>query len=469
MEDKLIDLGLSRRALVRGGAGAAAAFAITSPFEALARGLGQRKPVSPDYGELVEAIDPRTGLPLLKLPKGFRYVSFGWTGDPLADGRPTPGGHDGGVALHGGFGRVIYIRNHELSYRADATYQSSFASPALTYDPGHAPGGTTNLEFDVRRGRYIRAWSSLSGTIRNCAGGGTPWNTWLTCEENLSELSSETAPLLQKTHGWVFEVPALRYAEPAPIVGMGRFNHEAAAVDPRTGIVYETEDTGQSGLYRYLPRHYGKLQSGGKLQMLRIPGLPAVDTTTGIAVFSEFGVDWVDIADPSRRDDAAGDGIGVFMQGRNQGGASFRRGEGIWYGNGKLYFAATSGGAAGKGQIWELDPGCDKLRLLFESPGAAVLDNPDNVAVSPRGGILLCEDGGNAVQSLRGLTRDGEIFDFAQNNVVLNGEVNAFSGDYRGSEWAGASWTPDGEWLLVSVQSPGITFAITGPWRTGAL
>src|SRR5688500_15631485 len=113
MEDKLIDLGLSRRALVRGGAGAAAALAVGSPFEALARGLGQRKPVSPDYGELVEAIDQRTGLPLIKLPKGFRYISFGWTGDPLADGQPTPGGHDGGVALHGGFGRVIYVRNHE--------------------------------------------------------------------------------------------------------------------------------------------------------------------------------------------------------------------------------------------------------------------------------------------------------------------------------------------------------------------
>jgi secreted PhoX family phosphatase len=315
----------------------------------------------------------------------------------------------------------------------------------------------------------VRAWSSLSGTIRNCAGGGTPWNSWLSCEENLSEPSTETEPLLQKTHGWVFEVPALRRADPRPIVGMGRFNHEAAAVDPWTGIVYETEDTGTSGLYRYVPYQYGRLHAGGKLQMLRIQGQPQLDTTTGIPVFTELDVDWVDIADPARRDDVAGDGGGVFAQGRNQGGASFRRGEGIWYGNGRLYFTATSGGAAGKGQVWELEPRANKLRLLFESPGAEVLDNPDNIAVSPRGGMILCEDGSNPVQSLRGLTRDGQVFDFAQNNVVLNGEVNAISGDFRKSEWAGAAWTPDGEWLLVSIQSPGITFAITGPWRSGAL
>jgi uncharacterized protein len=460
--------GFSRRAFTKGGAAAAAAWAFARPFEALAQGEGEHLSASPDYGELVDAFDQRTGLPLLKLPRGFRYTSLGWTGDPMVDGRPTPGGHDGGAVLYGGFDRVVYVRNHELSYSATAAYQSSFAGGELTYDAGQAPGGTTNVEFDLRRGRPIRTTPSLSGTIRNCAGGPTPWNSWLTCEENLDFPGSGTAAL-QQTHGWVFEVPAFGNASPVPIAGLGRFNHEAAAVDPLTGAVYLTEDTGTSGLYRYASRRYGRLQSGGKLQMLRVVGQPGLDTTTGLTPFQNLDVDWVDIADPTRRDDVAGDGAGVFRQGFAQGGASFRRGEGIFYRYGRIYFACTSGGAAGKGQIFELDPYRNKLRLIFESPGAEVLDNPDNVAVSPRGGILLCEDGSLVGQYMRGLTRSGQIFNFAQNNVVLSGEVNGFTGDFRGSEWAGADFTPDGTWLFASVQSPGITFAITGPWHRGAL
>jgi secreted PhoX family phosphatase len=460
--------GFSRRAFAKGGAAAAAAWAFARPFEALAQGAGERLRASPDYGELVEALDQRTGLPLLKLPRGFRYTSLSWTGDPMADGRPTPGGHDGGAVLYAGLDRVVYVRNHELSYSATAVYPSSFAARELTYDAGNAPGGTTNVEFDLRRGSHVGTTASLSGTIRNCGGGPTPWNSWLTCEENLDFPGSGSATL-EQTHGWVFEVPAVGVASPMPIAGMGRFNHEAAAVDPLTGAVYLTEDTGTSGLYRYVSRRYGRLQSGGKLQMLRVVGQPALDTNTGLVPFQNLEVDWVDIADPRRRDDVAGDGAGVFQQGFAQGGASFRRGEGIFYRHGRIYFACTTGGAAGKGQIFELDTYRNKLRLIFESPGADVLDMPDNVAVSPRGGILLCEDGSLVGQYMRGLTRTGQIFDFAQNNVTLSGEVNGITGDFRGSEWAGADWTPDGKWLFASIQSPGITFAITGPWHRGAL
>jgi uncharacterized protein len=460
--------GVSRRAFTRGGAAAAAAWAFARPFEALAEGEGERLGASPDYGELVETLDQRTGLPLLKLPQGFRYTSLSWTGDPMTDGRPTPGNHDGGAVLYGGFDRVVYVRNHELSYSATALHKSSFAPPELTYDAGQAPGGTTSVEFDLRRGRHIRTTPSLSGTIRNCAGGPTPWNSWLTCEENLAFPGSGAATL-QQTHGWVFEVPAFGSASPVPISSMGRFNHEGAAVDPLTGAVYMTEDTSTSGFYRYASLRYGRLQSGGKLQMLRVVGQPGLDTTTGLVPFQNLEVEWVDIADPTRRDDVAGDGAGVFKQGLAQGGAIFCRGEGIFYRHGRIYFACTNGGAAGKGQIFELDPYRNRLRLIFESPGADVLDNPDNVAVSPRGGIILCEDGSEVGQYMRGLTRSGTIFNFAQNNVVLNGEVNGFVGDFRAAEWAGASWTPDGAWLFANIYSPGITFAITGPWHRGAL
>ncbi len=105
---------------------------------------------------------------------------------------------------------------------------------------------------------------------------------------------------------------------------------------------------------------------------------------------------------------------------------------------------------------------------MFESPSADVLNAPDNITVSPRGGLVLCEDG-DGDQFLHGLTVDGEIFQFAKNNTVLNGEQNGITGNFTGSEFAGACYSPDGDWLFVNIQTPGITLAITGPWRMGAL
>jgi len=121
-----------------------------------------------------------------------------------------------------------------------------------------------------------------------------------------------------------------------------------------------------------------------------------------------------------------------------------------------------------QGQIWVYDPREERIGLLFESPDAQVLNMPDNITVSPRGGLVLCEDG-SGLEYLHGLTMGGEIFRFAQNNVKLAGERNGFTGDFTGSEWAGACYSPDGRWLFVNIQSPGITFAITGPWGSGAL
>ncbi len=461
---------MTRRGFVGGGAALAATVTMAKPFEALAS-YGRRCAGSAEaYGPLLEAIDETTGLPLIRLPAGFRYLSFGWTGDPMTDGAPTPAGHDGGAALWGAWGRVYYVRNHELSYRETSRWQTSFADEGLTYDGGQAPGGTTTVVFDSRRGRYVRTIPSLSGTVRNCAGGPTPWNTWLSCEESLDgpEAARDDAAL-RETHGWVFEVPARRRASAEPLRGMGRFNHEAAAVDPWTGIVYETEDRATSGIYRYVPRYWGWLRAGGELQMLAVRGQPQLDTSTGLVAGDSFEVEWVTIEEPERRDAEPGDGAGVFTQGLEKGGAVFRRGEGMWYGHGKIYFTCTSGGEAGEGQVFELDPRADTLRLLFESPSEDVLDNPDNITVSPRGGILLCEDGDASGLFLRGLTCEGQIFDFAQNNVVLDGEVNDLRGDFRGKEWAGACFTPCGTWLLVSIQTPGVTFAITGPWRNGVL
>ena len=142
--------------------------------------------------------------------------------------------------------------------------------------------------------------------------------------------------------------------------------------------------------------------------------------------------------------------------------------EGIFFFDGLLYFVSTSGGDAGSGQIWVYDPGQERLQLLFESPHAAILDHPDNITLSPRGGVIICEDG-NDTEFLHGLTPDGEIFRFCQNRTILAGQKNGIFGDFTGAEFAGACFDAEGRWLFVNIQNPGITVAITGPWENGPL
>jgi secreted PhoX family phosphatase len=387
------------------------------------------------------------------LPEGFKYVSFGWTGDIMSSGQATPGSHDGMAAFPAGIGRTRIVRNHE---RGAGTPFSG-----ATYDAG-ASGGTTTIEFDSHGGDFIGSWDSLSGTIRNCAGGPTPWGSWLTCEE--------TNLFINAPHGYVFEVPADGLGSPVPIRDMGRFSHEAVAVDPRTGNVYETEDAGgSSGFYRFVPNAAGNLAAGGSLSMLKVKGVHQADLRLSYAMGTTFDVEWVPIATP-HNPAAAAPGNFVWAQGRLLGGATFQSLEGVWYGNdGKVYVVSSAGGLPiGQGQVWEYVPADETLTLLFESPSVEVLNRPDNVTVSPRGGLVLCEDG-SGIEFLHGLTVDGEIFKFAQNNVILNGEHNGIVGDFSGAEFAGACYSPDGKWLFVNIQSPGITFAITGPWAAGAI
>jgi secreted PhoX family phosphatase len=218
--------GPGRRSFLTRSALAVGAVSVATPFDALLafqkHGRRGRGP-SPDYGPLQPALDATTGLPLLMLPEGFRYVSFGWTGEPMNDGIVTPSNHDGMAAFPAGRGRVRLVRNHEVSEGPDA-----FA-PGLAYDD-QAGGGTVTLEFDTRRGELVGSWASISGTVRNCAGGETPWGSWLTCEETTHGIGNGD---LTKNHGYIFEVPADGAAMPIPYTDMGRFSHEAVAVDPR--------------------------------------------------------------------------------------------------------------------------------------------------------------------------------------------------------------------------------------------
>lgn len=466
-QDTLEAGGAGRRALLRNSILGAAGLAFGGLGLASRNAAAVSLPFSPDYGPLQPTRDESTGLYLISLPQGFRYKTFGWTGDIMSDGTPTPSSHDG-MAVAGVKGNIVtMIRNHE---KGEGT---PFAP--IVYDR-NGGGGTTNLTFDTYRGEWGDSYASLSGTAVNCAGGPTPWGSWLTCEETTA--GPETAggdpdgdasvPPGLKTHGWIFEVPAFGRATAEPLRAMGRFKHEAVAVDPATGFCYETEDTGRSGFYRFIPNEYGKLHEGGKLQMLKVLEGDNINLSEGYPNDTTWSVDWVDIDDPEKaHEDGTTNGAGVFSQGWAKGGARLTRGEGCWYDSGLIYFISTSGGTAGEGQVFEYDPRSERLRLVFESPSASVLDSPDNVTVSPRGGIVLCEDGGRPKQLMHGLTRDGQLFPFAENNIVLNGERNGISGNFTGNEWAGANFY--NQWLFVNIQTPGITFAITGPWENGSL
>jgi uncharacterized protein len=449
-----------RREFLSSAAGLALAGPLLHFRERVERGLGAAR-ADDGYGRLREAKDEATGLTLLELPEGFRYWSLSWRGDRLADGRITPGAHDGMAAFAAPEERIRLVRNHEI-----ADDLGAFGA-APTYD-GAASGGTTTVEFDPVRGS-ARAWASLCGTVRNCAGGPTPWGTWLTCEETLEQPRS--ANRFVKPHGYVFEVPADGAGSPEPLKSLGRFVHEAVAVDPATGIVYLTEDHGTAGFYRFVPATPGMLSAGGKLEMLAVSGRARYDTRMNQRTGTTFSVHWVPIADPDRAHHLAsrGDAQGVSTQGVQQGAAVFARLEGAWYGGGAIYFDATSGGNAGSGQIWEYVPGQELLRLIFESPGPSVLDKPDNLAVSPRGGIAICEDGNGTVQRLHGMTREGRLFPFIRNRVVLGGQRHGYRGDFRDREFAGVCFSPDGAWMFFNIQTPGITFAVTGPWEKGKL
>jgi secreted PhoX family phosphatase len=245
---------------------------------------------------------------------------------------------------------------------------------------------------------------------------------------------------------------------------MGRFVHEAIAIDPHTGYVYETEDNGNtSGFYRFLPNDRNDLAAGGTLQMLAVKARPQFETYHGVRdrVGNPMPVEWVTIPDPDPVITSSEGRTAVFSQGFQRGAAAFARLEGCWYDGGSVFFNATSGGDEGLGQVWEYRPrgkSGGQLILLFESPSADLLDAPDNITVSPRGGLVLCEDGDD-LQYLRGLDERGQIFDLALNNVSEN----------QDKEFAGACYSPDGEILFVNIQTPGVSFAIRGPWNKGAL
>ena len=477
--------GVSRRSVL--GVGAAA---LTLPSLG---GLWAARSATPNT--LAPVADATTGLPLLRLGEGFSYRSFSWTGDAMAGGGVVPARHDGMAAVPAPGGGVTLLRNHEeiigapMGDAGTPAYDRFALPPGTEGAPDGFPGfggGVTAVSYAP--GRAPSTVALLAGTAVNCAGGPTGWGSWLTCEE----IVLRTSRIGARDHGYVFEVPAAGGASGRPIVDMGLFRHEAAAVDPATGIVYLTEDMSpHSGFFRFLPRNRqrrpGALEEGGRLEMLRVRGAPNADLRAP-ALGDEHEVDWVPVPEPDRDPEAfapgefGGDILGMgksgpYQQGEDAGAARFARGEGAWQHGGAIYWVDTAGGAAGAGAVWVYDPAKSVLRALYVSPREAVADAPDNITVHANGLVLACEDGGGLHDAAGALVRgtrllavgrDGRVVEVGENNIVFDGPVpgrpGTDPGDYRGAEWAGATFSPDGATLFVNIQTPGITFAITGPW-----
>jgi secreted PhoX family phosphatase len=261
--------------------------------------------------------------------------------------------------------------------------------------------------------------------------------------------------VLAKDHGWVFEVAATAQPglqQPIPLKAMGRFNHEAAAVDPSTGIVYETEDRGDAAFFRFLPNQNANLQAGGVLQALKIKGLFALDTrnrsSANVGVGAPVEVEWVTLSDVSSPNDD------LRHQAQSKGAAIFGRLEGCWWSNGVVYFVTTDGGPAGLGQLFRYTPSSvhgGTLELFLQPTTDEQFAAPDNICVAPSGDIIVCEDG-SGTEYVHGVTSSAQVYEIARN--ALNS-----------SEFAGACFSPDETTLFVNMQTPGITFAISGPWH----
>ena len=435
-------------------AGLALSGCATAPAEAVRTITG--------YGPLVP--DPAR---LLDLPQGFSYRIVSSLGDAMDDGNIVPDRADGMGAIRLDDRRVALVRNHELHtrHRDKGPFRGAAPRDVATYDRVAADGqpllgGTTTLVYDYRAGRLETQYLSLVGTINNCAGGTTPWGSWLTCEEDVTRAGSGVA----RDHGWVFEVPAARpgLTPPVPLKALGRFKHEAAAVDPRTGIVYLTEDREDSLFYRFLPESRGQLARGGRLQALAYRD-PAAGSDSRNWSGADLPVQqwrdarWIDLDNVEAPEDD------LRERGHAAGGVRFARGEGIHFGDGELYFCCTSGGVAKLGQVMRYRPSRfegqptersepGKLQLFVESNDAAALNYGDNLTVAPNGHLIICEDQYTkpVENHLRGITPAGALYDFARLREQ--------------TELAGACFSPDGRTMFVNVYSPTKTLAITGPW-----
>ncbi len=405
------------------------------------------------YGELIP--DPNG---LLDLPQGFSYRIISQYGEVMSDGYQVPDHADGMGCIPLSDTKVALIRNHELAVRNLKKGPQSDAAPTIqnafdyTKNNGDAlPGGTSTLIYNLETETLEKQFLSLIGTIRNCAGGITPWGSWLTCEEDVTRAGEG----VDRDHDWVFEVPASadELIDPVPLKGLGRFNHEATCIDPNTGIVYLTEDRNDSLFYRFIPNTPGKLAGGGKLEALAFADAAmGTDSRNWDTISWNTGdwrsARWIELDNTDSPEDD------LRIRGHADGAVIFARGEGIHWGDNELYFCCTSGGAAKLGQIMRYQPDSDggKLQLFLESTDPSLFNFGDNLTVGPNNHLFVCEDQytDTTINHIRGVTTEGALYDLARIRIQ--------------TEPAGACFSPDGSVLFVNLYSPAKTLAIKGPW-----
>ncbi len=423
------------------------------------------------YGDLIP--DPNK---IFDLPRGFSYQVLSRQGDEMNDGLLVPIFFDGMCAFAGENGKTILVRNHEIEVGEGSAFgkANERLTPALAaklYDvgkPGNlGAGGTTTLVYDTKTRKMEKQFLSLAGTHRNCAGGPTPWGSWISCEESVGRAGDA----YNKDHGYNFEVPARAdgvLQPPIPLREMGRFRHEAIAVDEKSGIVYQTEDREDGLIYRFIPAMPRELARGGRLQMLKVKDQKSADMrnweTNDFKVGDKISVEWLNCENIEDHNDD------LRFRGFEQGAARFARGEGMWAATdktgGAIYFVCTNGGEKQKGQIWRYFPskfeGTSRennapgvLQLFSEPNDGNIVENADNLTIAPWGDIILCEDSVRddfPGQNLVGVTPRGQHYRLGRNA-------------HSNAELAGVTFSPDGSTLFVNIYSPGHTLAITGPWK----
>jgi uncharacterized protein len=425
---------LGRRAVLKAGGAA-----ILSTFSGCTRGSGPHRErdsggggarPGASHGADMLVPDPQH---LLDLPEGFSYVVLQERGATMSDGYRVPGRPDAMSCFAGPDGTWLLMRNHELWIGGidPGPYFAGQSPPAEAYDPS-MPGAVTRLVLDPGSLEVKRSNLVLAGTSWNCAGGPSPWG-FLSCEETI-----------EPNHGYVFLCrPDAERVQPAQrIDGYGRFRHEAASVDPVTRIAYLTEDRDDACFYRFVPQHEDDPFTG-VLQALRVVNLP-VFRTAGLRPGERLRIEWVDVPDPTPEHDS------VRLQAQERGAATFARTEGLWLDGRHAFISATTGGPIGRGQVLRLDLRDEILEVLAESTDPAGLDMPDNLCVSPRGVLYVCEDG-YGVNRVRRIEPDGRVSAFARNAR-------------SGLEFAGACFSPDGSTLFLNLQEDHMTLAVRGPF-----
>ncbi len=416
---------LSRRALLRGGLQAGA-------YLALAQALGGcasagAEPAAP-AGRLREVGPLGAALGIgIRIPQGFTARVVARAGLPVGDtGFIWHTDPDGSACFASDDGGWIYASNREF-----------------------VPGGVNAMRFDSR-GSVVAAYNCLPGALTrmNCSGGATPWQTWLSGEEY--------------DLGVIWECDPYGKAAPTRLPALGVFAHEAAAVDPKTNIVYLTEDKPDGRFYRFVsdtPNVGGKpdLQRG-RLQALQVHAPQATVDQPGLLPATR--VSWLDVPVPSPQVVGA-TLLGKPLREQLPDSTAFRGGEGVWHHAGFVYFTTK-----GDCRVWALDLAAGRIATVYDDAlhPQPILDSVDNIIVTPGGDLIVVEDKDEANQQAVAITQDGRIFPL----IELAGQ--------EGSEVTGPAFSPDGRHFYFSSQrgpgartpagTAGITYCVSGPWFT---